>query len=1526
MTATPPVTEDQVRARSYPHPALSRPVVRLIADGVAPGADVAMGHLGFGEPRVFEPTLTAPRRPLGYPAWALVNDPANASAALAASKELRSAAKAASAKPAAAVAQYESIAARLPIAHQPALFEQAARDFLDVERDYWAGIFFSKAREVEVVHALEIDQHYRQLSYIEFAVAGAVTVKALKSYAAELLRSHGGGEAYEIFLDLAMRRTKAGVPPWAGLPAQMKELAKAAGLDVDKAMDELAVSLLRLPSTRRAPAGFWTALSPILLRLCKSDEETRRRVVELFPEERDWWWRFLGRFDAAGSVEDVPGWLARAHEYAAGGYGSRNSPAELVGMVPDLAPRVDAPLDVSVWANTWGIIDADLVEACVAAGMPVLVPEQPALLGLSEWGRNTGLNTLATLEEWHPVLLRSVGAYLRRENARPLLESPALLPFATEVIESWIARTEGAGLADVEDVLDSLTRALTDTPVPPELTARIAAIDVAGALGRALRAGIFDEYHWPALDEAIAELKAVQGHSASWPVLTVWDESQAIAVGPQGIVARFRFPAGQTTSNLTAVYSDGQFLVQAGWYSGEGYWSGAPDDTFPGGNIPQSYLHNGMGYTLINPEGRRLSYVAPLLSGSAQSQERAYGAPHILTDGSSFWDASAGDGPPRRIDPKTGKDAEDQTQPALLGAAELGDGEEVQLRYTTLARLPETRRDSPLGSVNGIVGAVSYGPPPTRDRGYQPGGGEFTASLRHIDGRVATIRTHRVNAWWPHGLLTYPGGEEKVLIAQSSAIGLADPVTGAAHWHVIVGNGSGEKSTLSATAGGALLVPPAAYWHFFAPRSVPASRLLRAVTDETAAEILAADPEDRDKVIDARLPLENEGVTGGVRGLSRLAALQTRRRDKLVEREEKVAPTVDPARLVNATKGVIGSDWGSRYQSVLEQIAGYAAVLTGTAGPAPHWNGGTELRMSWHDLIGEMEALAWRAASPAVDEDVRADLLTTLDVWAGTVFADPAVSVRISTVDAASYGEKLLSDETDAAAGVRWVRSADTVISLGEAPTAIFRTRESGPGWGEAARLREFTALVRAKGPIPWDPAAAQAFAEYTGLTLATASWLLITVPLYDSWPRDVERDKLIRDTLGMKAKALAPGRSEAERVGDSGLRALYRGALPDDPAELWAEGGMRAVADHLAAAYAERHGRRTSVPESTVEAMAAYNPHAAVSVVLERMTNPASVPALVEDAADRLTPVGDDAWTLARVEGREPLSDILGTLVRGMFSAYYALPAGDIVRDCVPALARLIRERLAAPGLIFTASRHWSNQLDTDALRESLDGRPYIGPDGRPAPYVVDTGALIVEFRGGAYDVYVRPALVDDGPAGRFARTMTTGWSDPMVPIDLARSEGLAAIVDRIENGGLPQGAWEADPARSAPGLVAEVAAELGLAPDPAALYLQLLALAEPTDRNVKRWNDWTPARHKKAQTALVDAGLVVEATRARAGRKVFIAGRWEAFKAPMLPVETAKLDLYGSRPYGMLMPLRPIPELFAEAWRRRAEGSAPR
>jgi hypothetical protein len=155
-----------------------------------------------------------------------------------------------------------------------------------------------------------------------------------------------------------------------------------------------------------------------------------------------------------------------------------------------------------------------------------------------------------------------------------------------------------------------------------------------------------------------------------------------------------------------------------------------------------------------------------------------------------------------------------------------------------------------------------------------------------------------------------------------------------------------------------------------------------------------------------------------------------------------------------------------------------------------------------------------------------------------------------------------------------------------------------------------------------------------------------------------------------------------------------------------------------------------------------------------------------------------------------------------------------------------------------------------------------------------------------------------------------------------------LGRLAARTADTPVPVGGYEADPRLSVPELVEEASAALGTDADAAALYLQLLSLSRPTDQNVRRWNGWSPAQHKKVVARLAETGAVEQGKRPRAGRTLFAHDGWVAPKSPDLPVEAAKLQTHFAvmtdkkvlvSPTSAQLPIAPLHEMFTAAWGSR-------
>ena len=175
-------------------------------------------------------------------------------------------------------------------------------------------------------------------------------------------------------------------------------------------------------------------------------------------------------------------------------------------------------------------------------------------------------------------------------------------------------------------------------------------------------------------------------------------------------------------------------------------------------------------------------------------------------------------------------------------------------------------------------------------------------------------------------------------------------------------------------------------------------------------------------------------------------------------------------------------------------------------------------------------------------------------------------------------------------------------------------------------------------------------------------------------------------------------------------------------------------------------------------------------------------------------------------------------------------------------------------------------------------------------------------------------------------------GMMTPRFVISM-RSEGMAGLVECNRKPPVGEGLWEQYPLHSVPTLVAEVTKVLKVDEMAAALYLQILALPDPTLANLKMWNGWSTKQIQSSSATLLEKELLVEAKRERAGREQFLPGGWEPLKAPNLPIETWKLSMFGYENTELLRGGMaefivfegPIATLFETAWNRWKAGDVP-
>ncbi|MFF0383462.1 hypothetical protein [Streptomyces sp. NPDC004286] len=1615
---------DNLTVRSYAHPALTdRRIVRLVPGTLGEAEDLALEFLGLT--RTAEPFEGGQvrRETLGFPAWALVHDPANGHHALALVKDVERLARQAKSRPGNAKEGFEALGTRLgrAVPHfLPTFYEQAARVFLQHENTTYAAAFFGKAREAERVHALAVDEERQRAVFLEFAFAGALTVKALKEHVRDLGRRLDPAAAWAQFRQLTVERCAAGMPPYASLPQDARGLIKSAGLDRDAEERALVADLVASPAAVRAPASFWTAYRPVLRALAEERPAIRARLLEIMPsglgrkvEDDESWLALLAETgadrlltDEAAAKEhgvDPADWLTRWALFRKhGGSLSGRSPATLALVARMAAPLRAAGRPVDLFTGRWHAgADLDLLDLCAAEGIALTLPAADVTvhLPLHPWltGSRPGRRDLAAMAadpRLRRLLHRAVGQVGEGRLSGEVLESVATHPVLSGVLREWLdeAAAEFTGAAGLPGARAALDRLRPFRPVAagagPDAVARVAAHPMRTVLGRTLRAGVLDELGWPALEEALDVLDAQpQRKNAdnslsvqeAWPALILSRGAKAVVVGPERVLLDhdLRLPDDLDRWQRPRFrYVDGELLV-IWWHKSKqyGYWSARPTEVFPlgGERTPSWWSGNDTSVpSLPLPGGGRATGGRTLHAGDTELPA----ARPVLGDGTAYWRQGRHG---KRIvwleyDPATGTHGR-ASLPALL-ASGVREGTELLAGRCEVLPLQPGLENSPFGTDGTVLG-----------RWVRTGreGAEELRTAGTPDGRTVSVPVvpgHGEDGV-PVGALRLPGGAEPVVVQLQRSVGLFD-LSGTGRLGQVTPDDRGGEF-----AAGTRLVPSLPFWHALRPRDEAGSAVLRDVTDARAAELmhgvaqalgerqreLARAGEDEAAraavrsvdevtvdavrrglpgVTDARLLL---GVASLVRSAVRLADSaaaftappkepEARPRARTEGMFADFSPEYgDDSTLREALSGFGGIHgwWRSPQWTALRQIRAVNHVLSGRPAdgrPLPDvkrlnalrdgWRGEEftvpDSSTRWPGVLPQLRALALRATSPVLSGGRREPLLLLFEA-----LAEGPLLTAEGTLRTIVLGEPR---GIDARAGQVLRRDGRTVVILGAQsvdhrrdqidwlaldhdPSGSFGavahfTLEREDRYTPVISARDLAAvarLARDKGAAPWRPEAPAELEAATGggLGPAQASALLAGLP------REPGAEGLA--VTGLKARQYAFGVGLVEALGSAERTALLGALLPEDPADLWLSGPDTGAAGRM---WADRIGSLVRVPEDLAAELAGVG-----ATYAEDVLNPDRTPwlsrttRLVLDKEGELVP--EDPAAL-------PSAHAVPGAVTTLAALAYLLPHGHPLRAALPAGLAAVRRRLADPELMLDLGLQWSERnTHTAAELRTTYGLPATG--GQDARGLTRIGEALVlrPWYQDAETVLVRPAGLS-GPGdpvfGVLEGLVGAARTGPLRALALVLGPELDGVVapgaDTFEG-------YAQNPALSVPELVAEVARTHGLGADAAALYLQLLALPDPTDRNTVRWNGWKPARAKKARAELAATALVVEAKRPRAGRALFLPCGWRDLKSPALPLETWKEGLYPVAAHRRSMPLLPVPELFVRAWDRVRAGDAP-
>jgi hypothetical protein len=1566
-------TIDTLTTRAYAHPVLGeRRVVRLVAGTLGPAEDLTMEFLGFTAPETVAEVGVVRQQALGFPAWALVHDPANGHHALALVKDIERLVRTAKSRIGPARDGFNELGERLArsVPHfLPTFYEEAARAFLAADSPTYAATMFGKAREAERLYALAIDEDRQHTVFLEFALAGALTAKALAAHSRDLAGRCAPAVAYDRFRRLCLERTLGGMPPYAQMHVDLGRLAKAAGLAADEE-DALLTELLAAPSIVRAPGGFWKAYRPVLVRIARRDPLIRGQLLGMFPPDCPFstWLEILEECgavaaltdpavsvaDGAASPDGPAGWLVRADQRRGGWRRARD--VGFYRLAERMAPRLKAdgvPVELCRGRHQ---VDLDLVDTVLALGVPLAEVHEDARCEVGNWlndeaeGRRE-LSEVAADERLRAAIADSIEEHLRpgyREEAAVAPEQVAAVvavPGLRTALHWWLdrlaERVAEQGLTTVGDELDRLT--LVACPaglaVNPEAIARITAHDLGPILARTLRAGVLDEFGWPALHDAAV---AVTGGERAvlhddlqvvpqWPALVVRRGDQVAVAGADGVELEhtLRIPRDERRYMWRTVlrHVDGQLLVS--WDRGQergGYWSGTPDDVFTSSD--DGFSTRG-DQSVALPGGGRTAGGRPLHVGDRDAQD--HGA--VSTDGLHHWvllqNSNDYNWRWREYDVATGALGR-ESLPAFFEEGAV-DGEPLQPSDCRLRPATPGMVHSPLGHRDGLVGWRLRRTPEG-----QTGEG--------VDGRTFTLlhRGHgrRARQGTLVGAIRFPGSDtlHGIVLGQAwrdntltlcTADGLRFASVKAAGEH-------------NAFAEGSWLVPPPAFWHHLRPRDEAGSAALRALPDElagrllTAVSALAGAGRDRAEFDDAavraavrgELPqVSDAALLAGVAGVVKHATRAALRLERLTTAaaaiaEQPVEVTADPDadkpsdRLLDAAlSGLIPGCYDHGHEAVKLYID-LAAALTGREPRRPIDGLAAAADVDWFDALGVVPAIMLRSVSPVGQAEHRTALVDLLEIIAASGLLSGSGRTRRVALKSDTElpvlepgqvldlggGRRLLAMRVDRSDGDVTALEHSTEGRFGPVPAHSVQSERVFPRHVDADAVTRFVAAAREHGPaaVLTRPETVRAVSAAVGISLAEATVLLAGGTDLKRWERDRpdgwEPAGAAVTDAAIEA-ALEQLRWRASLSPASGVHAVL---LPDDAAALWTGGPDTA---RLAAWRAERVGARTPVGDELITEF-----------------RRAGVPTGLT-ASEFLHGVANAEtchWLHGPVDGVDA-DDLLVTVARAVPWLVRRLPAGDPVRDRLPRTLELVRQRALDPA--FELQIGAADDEDLEKFLPAL-GLPLTRDEHR-----IDAGLFVVPLERYWRRVMLRPSRLE-GPDDPHLKALVAFLGDPDRSV-----VALRAILGDQLTGWLADEPVEAphDPSRSAPQLVAQVAERHGIGADAATLYLQLLALPDPTDRNVAGWTGWKPARLKAARAELAGTDLVVEAKRPRAGRSLFLPGGWLALGTPHLPLERWKLPLLigdgdDVHALGTVIPVAPAPRLFTLAWDRVAAGDHPR
>jgi len=498
--------------------------------------------------------------------------------------------------------------------------------------------------------------------------------------------------------------------------------------------------------------------------------------------------------------------------------------------------------------------------------------------------------------------------------------------------------------------------------------------------------------------------------------------------------------------------------------------------------------------------------------------------------------------------------------------------------------------------------------------------------------------------------------------------------------------------------------------------------------------------------------------------------------------------------------------------------------------------------------------------------------------------------------------------------------------------------------WSSEA-FRTFVNLAKSK-PISYPPVELlKSLATEVKASVAEVALVWFGLPNINTYSSNFMPTHL-REACKLKTKECSTARDALKAMPASLLQPCVHSVVAGDPADLWEQPPVK-IAARIRAAWKSEQIDRLELNADWMEKLTStLGYHVDKHQFLQALNSPFKHPMFSDQGAWKFGKGRYSTELLCQDDRGKFDGNILQAAGNCIALLAYGLPVGDQARGKVADIHQATLKALANPELLLAAGTRYDHEVTKGPKLVEIVQSIVGTPKKQDAFEIADDGTVVVACDEHRLQIAFRPIRIMQKDqltklSNQLKALLGTGdqeeteIKDALLYVNLIRSDEFQELSKRTSQTPVPAGSYETNPLLSTPEIVKQLAKKLKLSDDAAAYYLQLLTLPDPTDKNITLWNGWTTAKIKSLGGELVDTQLVLEASRARAGRKLFLPGGWEDLKAPHLPIETWKMPLFQMKrdgnqratpPLARIVPLEPVHTLFAKAWKRIVDGDVPK